>query len=184
MKASTFFLFFVCSTLIGYSQTGNQSGSVKFDEAKEKAAILAALTTETENFYKRDYEGTIKYFINAEYLFHAWNNADGTFNATIGWSALSEKYKNHFHNNPVASGTSSHPKVERRHIIFKFFSPDVAFVTWDQYNSDKETKIFNYSKETRIMEKQDGSWKIANMTAFWDYKNLVSADSLKLMSEK
>ena len=34
------------------------------------------------------------------------------------------------------------------------------------------------------MEKQNGFWKIVNVTAFWDYKNLVSADSLKLMSEK
>jgi hypothetical protein len=40
-------------------------------------------------------------------------------------------------------------------------------------------KTYQLSKETRIMEKQDGIWKIANMTAFWDYKNLIPVESLK-----
>jgi hypothetical protein len=76
-------------------------------------------------------------------------------------------------------GSSSHPKVERRSMIFKFFSPGLAFVMWDQYNSDEEKKSYWLSKETRIMEKHDGLWKIANMTALWDYKNMVPAESLK-----
>jgi hypothetical protein len=179
MKTNAFIIFLVCRTLIGFSQTDSQSGFANFDEEKEKSAILATFTAETENFFKRDYEGTIKFFISDEYLFHAWNNPDGTFNATVGWSALSEKYKNHFHNNPVVPGTSNHPRVERRNMTFKFFSPEVAFVIWDQYNSDKEMKNFKFSKETRIMEKQNGLWKIANMTAFWDYKNIIPVDSLK-----
>jgi hypothetical protein len=64
-------------------------------------------------------------------------------------------------------------------MIYKFFSSELAFVTWDQYNSDSEIKTYRLSKETRIMEKEDGLWKIANMTAFWDYKNLIPVESLK-----
>jgi hypothetical protein len=179
MKRISFILLLICCTLFGLGQTGNQSAHTNFNEEKEKKAIIASLTAETENFYKRDYEGVIKYFVHTDYAFHAWNNSDGTFNATVGWPAINEKYKNYIKENPVPAGSSSHPKVERRNMIFKFFNPKLAFVTWDQYNSDSEKKTFQLSKETRIMEKQDGLWKIANMTAFWDYKNVIPAENLK-----
>jgi len=179
MKKISFILLLVCSTLFGLGQTGNQSGFTNFNEEKETNAILESLTAETENFYKRDYEGVIKYFVHTDYAFHAWNNADGTYHATVGWPAINEKYKNFIQNNPVKPGTSSHPKVERRNMIYKFYSSELAFVTWDQYNSDDEMKTYQISKETRIMEKQDGLWKIANMTAFWDYKNEIPAENLK-----
>lgn len=40
-------------------------------------------------------------------------------------------------------------------------------------------KMYQISKETRIMEKQDGLGKIANMTAFRDYKNEIQFENLK-----
>jgi len=179
MKATILILLLSCTALFGNSQNGNVSGSAGLDEEKEKKAIIASLTAETENFYKRDYEGVIKYFVHTDYAFHAWNNSDGTFNATVGWPAINDKYKNYIKENPVPAGSSSHPKVERRNMIFKFYNPNLAFVTWDQYNSDSDMKTYRLSKESRIMEKQNGLWKIANMTAYWDYKNLVPAESLK-----
>jgi hypothetical protein len=174
MKTPVLILIGVCISLIGFGQVDGLFGSNEINEEAEKNAIIESLTAETENFYKRDYEGIIKYFVHADYAFHSWNNADGTFNATVGWPAISEKYKNYIKDNPVQEGTSNDTKVERRNMIFKFFTSNLAFVTWDQYNSDAENKTYHLSKETRIMEKQNGLWKIANMTAFWDYKNLIS----------
>lgn len=179
MKTATFIFLLVCGVLAGFSQTGNQ-----FDEEKEKIAILATLTAETEYFFKRDYEGVKKYFVHSDYAFHAWNNADGTFAATVGWPAIDEKYRNYIRQNPVPAGSSSHPKVERHNMVWKFYNSDVAFLIWDQYNSDQSSKMYNHSKETRLMEKQNGIWKIVNMTALWDYKNVITADSLKIMLKK
>jgi len=179
MKTTVFVLMLGLSALAGFGKNGGPSGSAGLNEEKEKKAIIESLTAETENFYKRDYQGVIKYFVHTDYAFHSWNNSDGTFNATVGWPAINEKYRNYIKDNPVPAGSSSHPKVERRNMIFKFFNSNLAFVTWDQYNSDSEKKTYRLSKETRIMEKQDGLWKIANMTAFWDYKNLIPVDSLK-----
>lgn len=167
------------SALAGFGKNNTTSGSAGFNEEKEKAAVLESIDAETTAFYKRDYNEVIKYFVHTDYAFHAWNNGDGTFSATVGWPAINEKYRNYIKNNPVAEGSSSHPKVERRNMIFKFFSPHLAFIMWDQYNSDDEKKSYWLSKETRIMEKHDGLWKIANMTAFWDYKNTITAESLK-----
>ena len=179
MKTTVFILMLGLSALAGFGKSNAASGSSDLNEEKEKKAIIESINAETAAFFKGDYEEVIKYFVHTDYAFHAWNNGDGTYSATVGWPAINEKYKDYIKNNPVAEGSSSHPKVERRNLIFKFFNPNLAFVTWDQYNSDREMKTYRLSKETRIMEKQDGLWKIANMTAFWDYKNLIPVDSLK-----
>ncbi len=179
MKTLTLILILGCSTLAGFGKNNAASGSIGLNEEKEKMAIIESINAETAAFFKRDYEEVIKYFVHADYAFHAWNNSDGTYSATVGWPAINEKYRNYIKDNPVAAGSSSHPKVERRNMIYKFFSSELAFVTWDQYNSDNGMKTYQLSKETRIMEKQDGLWKIANMTAFWDYKNLVPVESMK-----
>lgn len=179
MKTSTFILFLVCFTLIGFGQTGNQSAFANFSEEKEKSAILEVLKAETESFFKRDYESWKKFYIHSDYAFQAWSNADGTFDAKVGWPEVDEKIGNYIRSNPVPAGSASHPKVERRNMIWKFFTPEVAFMIWDQYNSDTAMKIYNHSKETRIMEKQGGSWKVVNVASFWDYKNIIPIDILK-----
>lgn len=60
----------------------------------------------------------------------------------------------------------------------KFFSETVAYLAWDQYNSDKDSTTFLHSKDQRIMEKVNGKWKIANVSSYWDYKNVIPADSI------
>jgi hypothetical protein len=117
--------------------------------------------------------------VHEDYVFHAWNSADGTYSAKIGWPTINEKYIDYFKNNPVPVGTSDYPIVEKRNLLFKFFNDNVAFVTWDQYERKDISKPFRKAKASRIMEKQDGVWKIANMTAYYDYKNLYPAESLK-----
>jgi hypothetical protein len=179
MKTTIFILMLGLSTLAGFGQTTNSSGSASFDEEKEKKAIIESINAETAAFFKRDYEEVIKYYVHADYVFHAWNSADGTYSATIGWPTINEKYIDYFKNNPVPVGTSDYPIVEKRNLLFKFFNDNVAFVTWDQYERKDISKPFRKAKASRIMEKQDGIWKIANMTAYYDYKNLFPADSLK-----
>lgn len=174
MKTTTVIILLICYSLSGMSQTGKS-----FDETKEKSAILNVITSETEHFYKRDYEGWKKNYIQSDYAFQAWNNNDGTFDAKVGWTEVDEKIGNYIRNNPVAQGSASHPKVERRNMVWKFYNQDVVFMIWDQYNSDQQIKMYTHSKETRLMEKQNGVWKIVSVTAFWDYKNTIPVDSLK-----
>ncbi len=176
MKTRTFIFLLGMIALFGFTRNATRSGLAGLNVEKEKEAILKTLTAETDNFFKRDYVGVIKYYVHEDYAFHAWNNPDGTYSATVGWPAINANFKNYIQNNPVQEGSYSHPKVKRHDMIFKFFSPELAFVTWDQYNSDQSMKTFQISKETRIMEKQNGLWKIANMTALWDYKNKIPAD--------
>ena len=149
-----------------------------FNEEVEKAAIMETIQNETECFYKRNYEGWKKNFVHADYAFQAWSNADGTFDAKTGWEEVDKKIREYIKANPVESGKSSHPRVERKNMIIKFFSEKLAYLVWDQYNSDTNSMTFIHSKDQRIMEKINGEWKIANVSSYWDYKNVIPSDSV------
>lgn len=51
--------------------------------------------------------------------------------------------------------------------------------TWKQYNADKTEKLYFMSHETRLMQKEPDGWKIVNVSAFWDSRHAIPADSLK-----
>ena len=61
----------------------------------------------------------------------------------------------------------------------KYFTNMLVYLTWDQYNINPEMKAYTHSLETRLMEKMGTTWKIVNVTSYWDYVNLVPLDSLK-----
>jgi len=63
-------------------------------------------------------------------------------------------------------------------MIIKFFSESLAYIVWDQYNSDETSRTFLLSKEQRMMVKMNRKWKIANVSTYRDYKNIFPADSI------
>jgi hypothetical protein len=79
----------------------------------------------------------------------------------------------------VPPGHSYYPRVERRNMVIKFFSDKLAWLVWNQYNSDQDNKWFRHSKDQRIMEKVNGQWKIANVSAYWDYNSKIPVDILR-----
>jgi hypothetical protein len=151
-----------------------------FIEANEKDSIMKLIENETECFYRRDYNGWKESRAQTAYSYQGWSNPDGTFDVMVGWNAIDEKLKKYIIDNPVPEGGTSHPKVVRKNMLFKFFGENVAYTVWDQYNQDSDLKKYYYSKDSRIVEKIEGKWKIVNVTSFWDYKNLIPTDSLKL----
>lgn len=155
------------------------NGQAAFNEAAEKKAVLATLEQETACFYQRDYACWKETWAQTAYVFQAWNNADGTYDSSVGWQQVDERIGKFIRENPVQGGGSSHPKVERRNMVFKFYGDNAVYMTWDQYNSDREVKNYKLSKEVRLLEKQNGRWKIVNVSAFWDYKNTVPMEQLK-----
>ena len=183
MNRSTIFLFFALLVFSSCrkteSDTGGAAGSPAFDQVSETDAIMSVIENETACFYARDYECWKAHFAHVDYAFQAWNKADGTFSANVGWTALDNVAGKYIKDNPVPPGGSSHPKVERRNMKVKFFTNTLAYLSWDQYNSNPEMQAFTHSLDTRLMEKIGGVWKIVNVTSYWDYVNLVPIDSLK-----
>lgn len=170
-------LLFACAC----SQPEKNETDVKtFDEAKEKAAIMQAIEKETDCFYKRDYNCWKECFAQTDYAFQAWNNSDGTVDAKSGWKEVDEKIGQYIKNNPLPAGANSmHPVVQRRNMVVHFFTDSLASLIWDQYNINDAKQNYTFSKDTRLMEKINGQWKIVNVSSYWDYKNLVPVDSLK-----
>ena len=118
-------------------------------------------------------------FIHAGYVFQAWSNDNGTFDASVGREAIDKRIGDHIINNPVKEGESLFPRVERKNMAVKFFSDRVAYLVWDQYNDDQENKMYTHSKDQRIMEKENGQWKIANISSYRDYKNKIPVNNLQ-----
>jgi len=173
MKKILFILALGCYMLpFAYSQSS-------FNEEAEQKAIMATIERETAYFYARDYDGWKQTWIQAPYTFQAWSNSDGTFDASVGWEQIDARIGKYIKDNPVPEGGTSHPKVERRNMVVKFFNENLAYLVWDQYNMSPDGKTYTYSKDERLMEKQNGQWKIVNVSSFWDYKNKIPAGELK-----
>ncbi len=112
----TFLLLFHCF-LVLMSCQNKETGSNEvvstptFDQASETTSIMAIIENETACFYARDYECWKAHFAHVDYAFQAWNNADGTFDAKVGWNELDKKAGQYIKDNPVPPGGSSHPQV-------------------------------------------------------------------------
>lgn len=181
MKNFSTLLFILPAFILFHVNTLNAQKITKpkIDEKKELVAIMQTIETETDCFFQRDYKCWQQQWVQEGHVFQAWSNADGTFDARTGWTAVDEGIGNYIKNNPIQEGASSHPKVIRKNQVVKFYSNDVAYLTWDQYNSNPKTGKFRYSKESRIMEKHNGHWKIAHVSAFWDYSKWWEAEELR-----
>jgi hypothetical protein len=167
----------ICSACNNASKSGETTR--ENDLEKEKAAIRKVIEKETESFFGRDYEAWKSNYAQTDYAFQAWSNNDGTFDSNVGWDDINQQIGKYISDNPL----KSHPTVERKNMKFKFYDDDVAYLTWDQFNSDKDSKNFHHSKEVRLMEKINGEWKIVCVSAFWDYKNLIPASKLPMIQK-
>lgn len=173
---SVVLLFLLCVSCEDSSQ------KAQMDQAsieKEKAAIRKVIENETKSFFNRDYTAWAKNYAHTDYAFQAWSNRDGTFDANVGWTDIDDKLGKYISDNPE----KTHPDVERKNMLFKFFDKDLAYLIWDQFNSDVDRKNFHHSKEVRLMQKLDGEWKIVCVSAFWDHKNPIPANRLRLIKK-
>ena len=151
------------------------------DRMADKNAIMQTIQHETDCFYARDYNCWKENYVQETYTHQGWSNGDGTFDIRVGWDKVNAGIEKYIKENPIGflSSSSQKKRVERRNIAYKFYGDLVCYMTWEQYQESNEGKKFNHSHEMRLMEKRNGQWKIACVAAFWDYKNLVSAEDLK-----
>ncbi len=178
---TTFFalLLMICAfTACTEADSKKNDSMLTIDEAKETKAIMQTIENETSCFFKGDYNCWKENFVQANYAFQVWSK-DGYFDPKIGWHEVDDKIGRYIEDNKVGVGGSNNPKVLRKDMIVKFFSDNVAYLIWNQYNSDKKMTHYIHSTETRIMEKQDGKWKIVNVTALWDRNQPIPIASLK-----
>ncbi|MEM9525954.1 MAG: hypothetical protein AAGA31_05045 [Bacteroidota bacterium] len=155
-----------------------------FDEAAELAAIMKVIENETACFFARDYNCWKENWVNEDYAFQAWSNADGTYDAKVGWSEVDRQTGNYIKENPESNfGSIQSFQTERLNMRTKFYGNQVAHLVWEQYNGNAEQDAYQISQEVRLMEKVNGKWKIVTVAAFWDYKNKIAAETVDAMRE-
>lgn len=125
----------------------------------EQETIKTMLRQETIDAYAA--KDVNSYFAQVPHLFRGWNTRTG-YEVDMSWDAIKKKNESAFNTNPR--------KMEpiNENFTFKFYGADACVVTYDQYLYGKENAAIP-SKEIRVLEKQNGNWKIAGLLAMWDY---------------
>lgn len=121
---------------------------------KEKKEILETLRSETIVAFQRDYESWKEKWVHDEKITKTYINfADSTYSESIGWNNISQFVKTFIEEHPEPEPT---PKLVDD-IDVRLYG-NGAWVSFEQMDSIRGLK-----RETRLMEKINGKWKIAGM---------------------
>ncbi|MTB52424.1 hypothetical protein [Lewinella sp. W8] len=140
--------------LVGCADATENQADVTVSHDQEKAAILATLNAETRAAFQRDYELWQTKWVHDPSVTKTYLNfADSTFSESIGWEAINQFVVDYF-----ASHPEPEPVPEMLSDINVRLYETGAWVTYEQRDALRGRK-----RETRLMEKVDGTWRIAGM---------------------
>ncbi len=120
----------------------------------EKNAILKVLNDETKAAFSRDYEGWKDKWVHEKYTSKTYMDfSDNTMTETLGWEEINNFVKTYIEEHPEPDPLPQLlDKIEVR------LYENGAWVSFLQEDSERGLK-----RETRLMEKIGGQWKIAGM---------------------
>ncbi len=157
----TIFLLLLGSMIASCNQSPPQPAQPPtVDFEKEKAAIQAVIAKETESYYKQDFEAWKSTYLDSPAFrkFGYWEGYENKIEAYNGFQSLADVKKKQFEANETLWQGSTE---ERSNENFRI-SNDMAWYTFEQNSFEKDTRKFlGKSLETRILEKENGEWKIA-----------------------
>lgn len=130
------------------------------DFEKEKAAIQAVIAKETESYYKQDFEAWKSTYLQSSAFrkFGYWEGYAQKVVSNIGFESLAAEKKKQFDANETIWAGSTEERTNENFRI----SSTMAWYTFEQNSYENKTRKFlGKSLETRILEKENGEWKIA-----------------------
>jgi len=121
---------------------------------QEKLAILQALNDETKAAFNRDYLAWKEKWVHEKYVTKTYMNfADDTMSESLGWEEINSFVKTYIEEHPEPAPL---PKLVDK-IELRLYE-NGAWVSYEQNDPERGLK-----RETRLMEKVNGQWKIAGM---------------------
>ena len=129
-------------------------------DQSEATAIMRVIARESEAFWNKDYDAWAQCWLHAPYIRLMGWWARGGITVIEGFDALSTRIKENLLANPEPNPTAA--QVRRENINLRI-GHDVAWVTFDQYGQDTgepDMDMPGVSRETRILEKHNGEWKL------------------------
>ena len=138
----------------------------------EQDAIKRVLRSETEGFFKRDKAEWSSAWAHTPYIHFAANLYGGDFTLVKGWPSLEKHFASQFKSSKVTDKVT----VQNANYTIRQ-NGNMAFVAYDQTLVDSHGKTT--SKESRVLEKINGQWKIINVIALTNLKNFSLAQQTK-----
>ncbi|WP_298539387.1 hypothetical protein [uncultured Aquimarina sp.] len=134
----------------------------EIDIENEKKAILETLNNETKAAFQRNYKEWKDKWVHDPNITKTYIDfVDNTFSESVGWNEISQFVKTFIEEHPEPEPL---PKLLDK-IDVRLYGKG-AWVTYEQQDSLRGLK-----RETRLMEKVDGKWKIAGMqTTIYGFK--------------
>lgn len=132
----------------------------------EKEAIMETIVTETEAYFRQDYELWKDQFVDSPYFMRIgyWEGYPNKVSYHHGFDTLRTEKKLQFEENATQWAGS---EQTNENVNFRIFN-DVAWVTYDQVSTDVEMgEHLGRSKEIRILEKVDEKWRLAYMGFYY-----------------
>lgn len=130
------------------------------NSAAELDAVMAVVARETVAFWDKDFDAWADCWAHAPYTRTMGYWPLGGVAVVEGWDAQSGLIRRMMEQNPTPNPSAG---LVRRENINASISSDMAWITFDQYGVDTGEPVFDMpgrSRETRILERHDGRWKI------------------------
>ncbi|MCB0687867.1 MAG: nuclear transport factor 2 family protein [Saprospiraceae bacterium] len=154
LKNQKFYLVTLTSILLYVSHHVRDPIS-DFTEEKE---IMSVIERESKSFWDKDFKNFSDCWAHQDYVRIIGWWSDGGISVTEGWNTIGKKIQKMMLDNPVPN-----PQNPVRKNINIRIGKDMAWVTFDQYGKDTDDPKFDMpglSRETRVLEKIEGKWKI------------------------
>ena len=142
-----------CTAPSGEAPVENQATQAEVFEA-ERTAILTVLNNETKAAFQRDYSAWRENWVRSDYVTKSYLNfPDSSMTETLGWEEVDEFVRTYIETHPEPV-----PLPDLLSDIDVRLYGTGAWISYEQ--NDPE---YGRKRETRLMEKVDGQWRIANM---------------------
>lgn len=130
------------------------------ESQSDAIAIMQVISEESSAFWNKDFETWSQCWLHTPNIRMIGWWARGGVTVIEGWEALSSRVQATMAVNPESNPTATNV---RRENINLHINENMAWVTFDQHGQDTgdlEMDMPGLSRETRILEKQNGRWKI------------------------
>jgi DNA-binding CsgD family transcriptional regulator len=164
------------------TRTGH--GATVSGNAADIEAILGVLKAESEAFWNKDFEAYSRCWVNASYVRRTGWWSLGGVTWRVGWDEIARRTREQFANFP---GRNATPQTMRRENMTIRAGKDMAWVSYEQHAGEQgepEMDMPGLSRETKILEKHDGEWKLAYICYLHRSTHHVSAAMLQVDGER
>ena len=122
----------------------------------DRQAIMKLIEDESASYWNRQYDAWAQCWVQTPYIRKSgwWTGGGITYRA--GWQQISQRMKDQ-----IGLPAPGRPAGIRRENINLRIGQDMAWMTYDEHWPQTGTDTPGLSRETRVLEKHGGQWKIA-----------------------